>query len=130
MDRCRVEGHGEGLASSVAHLLKGHPKHYKFIKSVTNFILIASYHSHTRTTLKYLPDGVSGIGSNIHLFILYRKSHSMNKIPKIHSLVHYIECIRDMGSADNSDTEISEAPHKTSSRMATVLPTRLTIFGR
>jgi hypothetical protein len=36
----------------------------------------------------------------------------MNKIPKIHSLLHYIECIREMGSADNSDTEISEAAHK------------------
>jgi hypothetical protein len=36
----------------------------------------------------------------------------MSKIPKIHSLLHYIECIREMGSADNSDTEISEAAHK------------------
>jgi len=35
----------------------------------------------------------------------------MNKIPNIHSLFHYIECIREMGFADNSDTEISEAPH-------------------
>jgi len=36
----------------------------------------------------------------------------MNMIPKIHSLLHYIECISVMGSADNSDTEISEATHK------------------
>jgi hypothetical protein len=30
-----------------APLLKGHPDHFKFIKYVTNFILIARYHFHT-----------------------------------------------------------------------------------
>jgi len=98
--------------AALAPLLKGHPDHFKFIKSVTDFILITSYHSHTETRLKYLQDALSGICSNIHLFLPYRKSHSMSKIPKIHSLLHYIECIREMGSADNSDTEISEAAHK------------------
>jgi len=96
----------------LAPLLKGHPDHFKFIKSVTDFISITSYHSHTKTTLKYLQDALSGISSNIHLFLPYSKSHSTSKIPKIHSLLHYIECIREMGSADNSDTEISEAAHK------------------
>jgi hypothetical protein len=99
------------LAALAPHL-KGYPDHFKFIKSVTNFILITSYHSHTETTLKYLQDALSGISSNIHLFLPYRKSHSMSKIPKIHSHLHYIECIREMGSADNSDSEISEAALK------------------
>jgi len=63
------------------------PDNFKFIKSVTDFILIASYHSHTETTLKYLQDALSGISSNIHLFLPYCKSHSMSKIPKIHSLL-------------------------------------------
>jgi len=98
--------------AALAPLLKGHPDHFKFIKSVTDFILITSYHSHTETTLKYLQDALSGISSNIHLFLPYCKSHSISKIPKIHSLLHYIKCIREMGSADNSDTEISEAVHK------------------
>ena len=77
--------------AALAPLLKWHPDHFKFIKSVTDFILITSYHSHTETTLKYLQDALSGISSNIHLFLPYRKSHSMSKIPKIHSLLHYIE---------------------------------------
>jgi hypothetical protein len=98
--------------TAVAHLLKGHLDHFKFIKSVMEFILIASYHSHTETTLNYLQVALSGISSNIHLFLPYRKSHSMSKILKIHSLLHFIECIRKMGSADISDTEISEATHK------------------
>jgi len=98
--------------AALTPLLKGHPDHCKFIKSVTDFILITSYHSHTETTLKYLQDALSGISSNIHLFLPYHKSHSMSKIPKIHSLLHYIKCIREMGSANNSDTEISEAAHQ------------------
>jgi len=96
----------------LAPLLEWHPDYFKFIESVTDFILITSYHSHRETTLKYLQDALSGISSNIHLFLPYRKSHSMSKITKIHSLLHYIECIREMGSANNSDTEISEAAHK------------------
>jgi len=91
---------------------KGHPNHLKFIKSVTNFILIARYHSHPETTLKYLQKPLSGISSNIHLFLPYHNSHSMSKIPKIHSILHDIKCIRDLGSAENSDTKISEASHK------------------
>ncbi|KAF8249093.1 hypothetical protein K440DRAFT_544549 [Wilcoxina mikolae CBS 423.85] len=37
--------------AALAPLLKGHPNHLKCFKSVTDFILIARYHSHTRTTL-------------------------------------------------------------------------------
>jgi len=89
-----------------------HPNHFKLIKSVTDFILIAGYHSHTETTLKYLQEALSGISSNIHLFLPNCMSHCMSKIREIHSLLQYIECIKDMASADNSDTEISEATHK------------------
>ncbi|KAF8241499.1 hypothetical protein K440DRAFT_509920, partial [Wilcoxina mikolae CBS 423.85] len=81
-------------------------------KSVTDFILIAGYHSHTETTLRYLQDALHAISRSIHLFLPYRNNQSINKIPKIHSLFHYIECIKEMGSADNSDTEVSEATHK------------------
>jgi hypothetical protein len=98
--------------AALAPFLKGHPDHCKFIKSVTDFILITSYHFHTETTLKYLQAALIGISSNIHLFLPYRKRHSMSKIPTIHSLLYYIECIREMGSPDNRDTEISEAAHK------------------
>jgi hypothetical protein len=37
---------------AVAPLVKGHSNQFKFIKSVTDFILIASYDSHTNTTFK------------------------------------------------------------------------------
>ncbi|KAF8244558.1 hypothetical protein K440DRAFT_507416, partial [Wilcoxina mikolae CBS 423.85] len=96
----------------LAPLLKGHPNHLKFLKSVTDFILIAGYHSHTETTLRYFQDALHGISRNIHLFLPYRQNQSISKVPKIHSLFHYIECIKEMCSADNSDTEVSEAAHK------------------
>ncbi|KAF8247655.1 hypothetical protein K440DRAFT_516648, partial [Wilcoxina mikolae CBS 423.85] len=98
--------------AALAPLLKGHPNHLKFFKSVTDFILIARYHSHTETTLRYLQDTFHGISRNIHLFLPYRHNQSISKIPKIHSLFHYIKCIKEMGSDDNSDTEVSEAAHK------------------
>jgi hypothetical protein len=40
--------------AALAPPLTGHPDHIKFIKLVTDYILIASYHSHTETMLKYL----------------------------------------------------------------------------
>jgi hypothetical protein len=77
--------------AALALLDKVHPDHFKFVKSITDFILVASYHSHTQTTLKYLQDALSDISSNNHLCLPYRKSRSMSKIPKIHSLPLYIE---------------------------------------
>jgi hypothetical protein len=53
--------------AALATCLKGHPAHLKVIKSVTDFIFIAHYNPHTKTTLKYLQDVLSGISSNIHL---------------------------------------------------------------
>ncbi|KAF8247213.1 hypothetical protein K440DRAFT_514233, partial [Wilcoxina mikolae CBS 423.85] len=96
----------------LAPLLKGHPNHLKFLKSDTDFILIAGYHCHTETTLRYLQDVLHGISRNIHLFLPYRHNQSISKIPKIHSIFHYIECIKEIRSADNSDIEVSEAAHK------------------
>ncbi|KAF8248253.1 hypothetical protein K440DRAFT_504630, partial [Wilcoxina mikolae CBS 423.85] len=81
-------------------------------KSVTDFILIARYHSHTETRLRYVQDGLHGISRNIHLFLPYRHNQSISKIPKIYPLFHYIECIKEMGSTNTSDTEVSEAAHK------------------
>jgi len=42
------------LLAALAPLLTGHPDYFKFIKSLTDFILIAFYHSHTETMLKFL----------------------------------------------------------------------------
>ncbi|KAF8248741.1 hypothetical protein K440DRAFT_545835 [Wilcoxina mikolae CBS 423.85] len=72
----------------LAPLLKGHPNHLKFLKSVTDFILIAGYQSHTETTLRYLQDALHGISRNIYLFLPYHHNQCISKIPEIHSLLH------------------------------------------
>jgi len=93
----------------LAPVHNGCHNYFQFIKSVSDFIVTASYHFHTKTTLNYLQDTLCGICCNIHLFLPYRKSYSMSKLPTIHSFPHCIEWIREMGSASNSDTKISEA---------------------
>jgi len=98
--------------AALAPLLEGHPHNFQFIKSVTYFILIASYHSHADTMVKYLQTALSGISSNIHLFLPYCKSRSMSEMPIINSVPHYIECIRDLGCAKHSETEMYESTDK------------------
>jgi hypothetical protein len=110
--------------------LKGYPIQFKFIKSVTDFIKIASYHSNTETTIKYLQNALSGISSNIHHLPRYCKSRSMNKIPKIHSLLQYIERIREMARLISVTPKYLTPLTDTSATMATTFPTMLSIFSR
>jgi len=91
---------------------KGYLDHYKYIKSVTDFILIASYHSPTKTTLKYLQAVLRATSSNICTSLPYHKSHLMHLIPWFHSHIHCIEFIRVMAFANTCDTIISEVAHK------------------
>jgi len=93
-------------------VLEGHPEYCAFIKFVTDCISIICYHSITETVLKYLQHTLSGISSNIHLFLPYHNHHSICSIPRINSLLHYIQLFTDVGSANNSDSTISEAIHK------------------
>jgi len=88
-------------------LFTGHLDHFMFIKSGTGFTLFASYHSHTKTTLKYLQDALSVISTNIHLFLPYCKTHYMRIFTKIDSLHYYAACIREMGYHDDRSTKIS-----------------------
>ncbi|KAF8245028.1 hypothetical protein K440DRAFT_504296, partial [Wilcoxina mikolae CBS 423.85] len=97
--------------AALAPLFKGHPNYFKFLTSVTDFILVAGYHSHTDSTLRYLQNVLHSISRIIHLFLPYRHNQSISKIPKIHCLFHYIECIKKIGSTDNSDTDVSDAAH-------------------
>ena len=96
----------------LAPLLKGYPDHMRFLKAVTDFILITRYHSHSDSTLGYLQDALNAISRGLPLFSDFRKSDDASGIPKLHSIYHYIECIREMGSSDNTDTEQTESAHR------------------
>ena len=112
MDQCRVHGDGEGLACSACPSSKRASRQLQVQQICHRLHIDCQLSLPHQNTLKYLQDAVSGISTNINLFLPYRKSHSMSKIPKFCSLLHYIECMREVGSADNSDTERSEAAHK------------------
>jgi len=48
----------------------------------------------------------------MHLFLLHPKKFSISNLLTIHSLLHQEGYIMEMGTADTSETEISEATHK------------------
>lgn len=96
----------------LAPLLKGYPDHMRFLKAVTDFILITGYHTHSDSTLAYLQDALNAIGCYLLHFSDFRKSDDASGIPKLHAIFHYVECIREIGSADNMDTEQTESAHR------------------
>ncbi|KAF8241847.1 hypothetical protein K440DRAFT_504277, partial [Wilcoxina mikolae CBS 423.85] len=100
------------LLAAPAPLFTGHPNHLKLLKCVTDFILIAGFHSHTKTTLQYLQDTLHHISRNIHLCLPYCHNQYIRKILIIHSLFHYIECIKEINSTNNNDNIVSEAANK------------------
>jgi hypothetical protein len=97
---------------ALAPLLKHYPYHFKLFNLITNVMLTWSYHSHPHTMFKSLQDILSGVRSKMHLFLLYRKSYSINIVPNIHTILHSIKCTREMDFSDSSDTKVSKATHK------------------
>jgi len=111
-------------------VLQENTDQFKFIKSFTNYILIASYHCHTEAMLNFLQDALSGISSNVHLFLPHLTGHSMRRYPQLihfptlwNSLVKWALLIIVILKYLNQVI-------KSSSRMATILTRRLTIFCR
>ena len=84
----------------------------RFLKVVTDFIVITSYHSHSDSTLGYLQDTHNAISRGLPLFSDFRKSDNASGISKLHEIYHYIECIHEMGSSDNIDTEQTELAYR------------------
>jgi len=76
--------------------------------------MICSYGIHTKATPKYEQSVLSGVCCYILLSLLYLVSHSIINTPAIQSHLYYIECIREMGSADLSNTKIPEVAYKQS----------------
>ena len=75
-----------------------------------NFVCLAQYHSHTEETLQALQDALNDFHTLKDVFIGLGCREHFN-IPKLHSLVHYVESIRLFGSLDGFNTEKSEWLH-------------------
>ena len=75
-----------------------------------DFIYYAQYHSHTTTSLKAMEDALKTFHNNKDIFITTGICSDFN-IPKLHSMLHYVDMIKLLGSADGYNTEAPERLH-------------------
>ena len=79
-------------------------------RSLMDFIYIAQYPNHDDTTLGYLRNALQEFHKHKHVLVNLGIREHFN-IPKIHSLLHYVESIRQFGTTDNYNTEMFERLH-------------------
>lgn len=82
----------------------------KACRSLLSFIHLAQYSSHDEETLRYLQEELDNWHKYRSYFIRKDIREDFN-IPKFHSLLHYIESIRWLGTTDNYNTEMFERLH-------------------
>ncbi|KAJ3504237.1 hypothetical protein NLJ89_g8041 [Agrocybe chaxingu] len=82
----------------------------KAITALLDFIYIAQYPTHNNSTLEYLQNAIEEFHEHRDYFIQLGLRKDFN-IPKFHSLLHYIDAIKDFGTTDNYNTEMFERLH-------------------
>lgn len=82
----------------------------KAVTALLDFIYLAQYTAHDTITLGYLQQALNRFHANRQYFIDTLVREDFN-IPKFHSLLHYIEAIRNFGTTDNYNTEMFERLH-------------------
>ncbi|CAA7260292.1 unnamed protein product [Cyclocybe aegerita] len=82
----------------------------KAITALLDFIYIAQYPTHNNSTLEYLQNAIEEFHEHRDYFIQLGLRKDFN-IPKFHSLLHYIDTIKDFGTTDNYNTEMFERLH-------------------
>ncbi|KAG2139865.1 uncharacterized protein EDB93DRAFT_1090011, partial [Suillus bovinus] len=68
------------------------------------------FHSHTLQSLNALQYALDEFHEHEHIFVDLGVCGDFN-IPKLHSMVHYVESIKSRGSADGFNTEFPERLH-------------------
>jgi hypothetical protein len=80
------------------------------VKSLIDFIYYAQFQSHTSRTLDALQSSLDTFHANKDILIELGICEHFST-PKIHSLQHYVDAIRALGSADGYNTEAPERLH-------------------
>ena len=80
------------------------------VRALLDFLYLAQYPLHTSETLRLLRESLKLFDKNKHIFIDLGIRSDFN-IPKLHSLVHYVDAIKLFGSTDNYNTEYTERLH-------------------
>jgi hypothetical protein len=83
------------------------PRVLQATRCLTDFVHLAQYHSHTDNTLTALWHALDDFHRLKDVFIELGCCDHFN-IPKLHSLAHYSDTIRNLGSLDGLNTETSE----------------------
>lgn len=79
-------------------------------RSLLDFVHLAQYRSHTDDTLTALQEALNDFHRLKEVFVDLGCRNHFN-FPKFHSLVHYTDTIRALGSLDGLNTETSERLH-------------------
>lgn len=80
------------------------------VRSLVDFIYLSQLQYHTSTTIKSLEDCLKSFHEHKDVVVELGVRNHFN-IPKVHSMLHYVECIRSLGSADGYNSESPERLH-------------------
>ena len=80
------------------------------VRSLIDFIYLSQLQYHTSTTLKSLDECLKTFHDHKDIVVELGVRDNFN-IPKLHSILHYVECIRSLGSADGYNSESPERLH-------------------
>jgi len=80
------------------------------VRSILNFLYIAQFPVQSEETLNLLISSLSTFHENKDVFEELGIRDGFN-IPKLHSMQHYAELIRNYGTTDNYNTEYTERLH-------------------
>ncbi|KAJ7472206.1 hypothetical protein FB451DRAFT_1559329 [Mycena latifolia] len=86
------------------------PKVILAVRGVLDFIYYAHFETHTDASLAKLDEAWKLFHANKDIFVTKGVREHFN-IPKIHSMKHYVDMIRALGTADGYNTELSERLH-------------------
>ncbi|KAJ3764808.1 hypothetical protein FB446DRAFT_656105 [Lentinula raphanica] len=79
-------------------------------RSILHFVQLAQYPSHDKHTLGYMTEELNAWHKYRDYFISKAVRSHFN-IPKFHSLLHYVDSIKWIGTTDNTNTEAFERLH-------------------
>jgi hypothetical protein len=80
------------------------------VRSLLDFIYLSQLQYHTSTTIESLGTCLKTFHDNKEIVIELEIREHFN-IPKVHALIHYVDCIQSFGSADGYNTESPERLH-------------------
>ena len=86
------------------------PRAVRAVRAIIDFMYIASYHSHSESTLVRLQEALDEFHENKGIFIEMGIRDHFN-FNKLHMLQHYVHMIKLLGTTDGYNTEATERLH-------------------